>query len=148
MMNARARQANRLGAGRSTVAAALLASNVAVLAACGGGAAEGTASVVRGAAASTTVPGAPVIEKVEQFTEYLIVTYTAPNSNGGLPITKYTATSKPDGMTETKRTSKSGALWFTKLTEGKDYTFTVTATNNNGTSIPSAPSASITYWGY
>ena len=119
MMNVRARQANRLGAGRSTVAAALLASTVAVLAACGGGAAEGTASVVRGAASATTVPDAPVIEKVEQFTEYLIVTYTAPNSNGGLPITRYTATSKPEGMTDTKKTPKSSTLWFTGLTVGK-----------------------------
>lgn len=70
------------------------------------------------------------------------VTVTAPSSDGGSPITSYTATSSPAGGTGTL--SQAGDMTVSGLTNGKSYTFTITATNAAGTSIASGPSASLT----
>ena len=145
MVEERSQQANRTSAGRWTVAAALLACTVAVLAACGGGAAEGSEPVVRGDATATTVPGAPVIGTVTSSGVTMIVNYTAPASNGGLVIKNYTATANPGGKTGTLATWMSGSIYVTGLTSGTLYTFTVTATNNNGTSSASSPSTAVRY---
>jgi hypothetical protein len=147
MIEVRDWQANRLGAVRRTVATALLASTVALLAACGGGTAEGSEPVVRGDATTTatTVPGAPVIGTVTSSGVSMIVRYTAPASNGGLVIKRYTATANPGGITGTLATWMSGSIYVTGLTSGTLYTFTVTATNNNGTSSASSPSTAVRY---
>lgn len=70
MIDVRDWQANRFGAGRRTLAAALLA----------------------GMVTATTAPGAPGIGAVTSSGVSMIVNYTAPASNGGLTIKKYTAT--------------------------------------------------------
>ena len=71
------------------------------------------------------------------------VTFTAPTSDGGSPITAYTVTSNPAGGSSSTRTT-AGTFTVTGLTPGTSYTFTVTATNTYGTSLPSAASATVT----
>ncbi|MCC5952625.1 MAG: S-layer homology domain-containing protein [Acidimicrobiia bacterium] len=70
------------------------------------------------------------------------VTWAAPDSDGGSPITSYTATAAPGGATCTT----DGALTCTigGLTNGETYTVTVTATNAVGTGAPSPPSPAVT----
>nr|WP_238482245.1 fibronectin type III domain-containing protein [Geobacter sp. AOG1] len=67
--------------------------------------------------------------------------FTAPASDGGMPILAYTVTSNPGGLSATGAASP---ITVTGLTNGTPYTFTVTATNVAGTSAPSAASNSVT----
>jgi hypothetical protein len=75
------------------------------------------------------------------------VNWTAPSSNGGSTITKYTVTPYIGSTAQTPVTvtgsppATSAAV--TGLTNGTSYTFTVTATNANGTGPASAPSNSV-----
>jgi hypothetical protein len=87
-----------------------------------------------------TVPGAPTIGTATAGNAQATVTFTAPVSNGGSPITGYTVTSSPGGIT---RTGSASPITVTGLTNGTTYTFTVTATNANGTGPASAPSNSV-----
>ena len=72
------------------------------------------------------------------------LTFSAPAFDGGVPITSYTATSSPGGITSTLNQSGGGTCNITGLTTGTAYTFTVTATNAIGTSASSGASNSIT----
>ena len=94
---------------------------------------------------ANAVPGAPTIgtATVASATS-ATVTYTAPTSAGGSPITLYTATSSPDGITGTLAQAGSGTITVTGLTNNTAYTFTVTATNASGTGPASASSNSVT----
>ena len=69
------------------------------------------------------------------------VNWTAPISNGGSAITGYTVTSAPEGKT---CASVTPGCQVAGLTNGTAYTFTVTATNAVGISVPSNPSNSVT----
>lgn len=92
-----------------------------------------------------TVPNAPTIGAATATSATTAtVTYTAPVSNGGSPITLYTATSSPSGITGTLSQSGSGTITVSGLTANTAYTFTVTATNSVGTSPASAASNSTT----
>ncbi|WP_433796517.1 fibronectin type III domain-containing protein [Actinoplanes sp. CA-252034] len=73
------------------------------------------------------------------------VTWAAPGSDGGSPITRYTVTASPGDATCTA-TDVSGCL-VPGLDNGTAYTFTVVAHNAAGTSPASAPSAPVTpFW--
>jgi alpha-tubulin suppressor-like RCC1 family protein len=72
------------------------------------------------------------------------VSFTGSSNNGGWPISSYTATSSPGGITGTINQPGSGTITVTGLTTGTGYTFTVTATNGYYTSSPSSPSNSVT----
>jgi hypothetical protein len=92
--------------------------------------------------ASASVPGAPTGVSAVAGNAAATVTWTAPASTGGSPITGYTATSAPDSKT----CATSGALscTVTGLTNGQAYTFTVTAANVAGTGPDSAASTPVT----
>jgi hypothetical protein len=88
----------------------------------------------------STVPNPPTNVTTVAGNAQATVSFTAPASNGGSAITRYTITSIPDGKTTTT-TSTSGIV--TGLTNGKSYTFTVIATNARGNSTPSTASSSV-----
>lgn len=89
---------------------------------------------------ATTVPQAPTIGTATAGNATASVTFTA-GATGGSAITGFTATSSPGSITGTNTVSP---ITVSGLTNGTTYTFTVTATNANGTSAPSAASNSVT----
>ena len=88
-------------------------------------------------------PDAPIISSVTTGNTQASISFTAPANTGGSTITSYTATSNPGGISGTISQAGSGSITVTGLTNGTAYTFTVTATNNVGTSAASTPSASV-----
>lgn len=89
-----------------------------------------------------TVPGAPTIGTATALTyQTASVTFTAPASDGGSPITSYTVTSSPGSYTGT---GASSPITVSGLSATTSYTFTVTATNSVGTGPASSASNSIT----
>ena len=61
----------------------------------------GPASAASPAATPSMIPGAPTIGTATNGNCSASVTFTPPASNGGAPITSYTATSNPGGITGT-----------------------------------------------
>jgi hypothetical protein len=90
---------------------------------------------------ATTVPQAPTIGTASDggTGTTATVTYTA-GATGGAAVSVYTATSSPGSITGTG----ASPITISGLTTGTAYTFTVTATNANGTSAASAASNSVT----
>lgn len=86
------------------------------------------------------VPGAPTVGTASAGDQQATVTFTAPASSGGSPISSYTATSSPGGNVGT---CSASPCTVTGLVNGTSYTFTVTATNGVGTGTASAASNAI-----
>jgi hypothetical protein len=86
-------------------------------------------------------PLAPTIGTATAGNASASVAFTAPNNTGRPAITGYTATSSPGGLTGT---GASSPITVSGLANGTPYTFTVTATNDEGTGPPSAASNSVT----
>jgi hypothetical protein len=89
------------------------------------------------------VPTAPRISSLNPGNERVTISWTAPVDNGGASITGYRVISQsPDD----KICDTTGALFCTvdALTNGNQYTFTVTATNEAGISPPSSRSTAVT----
>ena len=85
------------------------------------------------------VPGAPTSVVGTPGNQQVSVAFSVPVQIGtGIPT--YTATSSPGGFTAS---GASSPLVITGLSNGTSYTFTVTATNNFG-STTSAPSSAVT----
>jgi len=92
-----------------------------------------------------TVPDAPTIGTATVGNAQATVTYSAPGSNGGSPITSYTAYSWVGGTAGPYFSQAGGGpITVTGLTNGTAYTFTVKATNAIGTGAASAASNSVT----
>jgi trimeric autotransporter adhesin len=90
-------------------------------------------------ATATTVPQAPTIGTATAGVASATVAYTA-GATGGKAVSVYTATSSPGSFTGTG----ASPITVSGLTGGTAYTFTVRATNANGTSAASSASNSAT----
>ena len=62
----------------------------------------------------------------------ILVPFTQPADDGGVPILYYIATASPGGQTATVTQSGSGTITVGGLTTGQPYTFTVQAYNYFG----------------
>jgi subtilisin family serine protease len=87
-------------------------------------------------------PGPPTGVTAYEGNQESTVSWTAPSTNGGGPVTGYTVTATAGGKT---CTWLSGPLscTVTGLTNGTSYTFRVTASNAYGTGLPSAASNAV-----
>ncbi|MEN6441921.1 MAG: fibronectin type III domain-containing protein [Syntrophobacter sp.] len=83
------------------------------------------------------IPGAPTNVTAIAGNAMAKVRFTPPVPNGGTPITSYTVTSYPGGITAT---GTKGSIKVTGLTNGTAYKFKVTATNAAGTGPASVKS--------
>jgi len=99
------------------------------------------ASSASTAVTPATTPGVPTSVSAVAGNAQAVVTFTAPTSTGGPPITQYTVTSSPGSVTATGTTSP---ITVTSLTNGTAYTFTVTATNSVGPGAASSASTAVT----
>ena len=91
-----------------------------------------------------TAPGAPTGVSARAGYAMATVSFTPPSSNNGSPVTGYTVTSNSgDGQDAMAGTTLTTHI-VTGLTNGTAYTFTVTATNADGTGPASFPSNSVT----
>jgi Fibronectin type III domain len=91
--------------------------------------------------ATVIAPGAPEDVSAGVGNQEASVSFSAPASDGGAAIMAYTVTSSPGGVTASGAASP---LTLTGLINGVAYTFSVTATNNVGTGVASAPSNAVT----
>ncbi|MBM4411828.1 MAG: fibronectin type III domain-containing protein [Chloroflexi bacterium] len=86
-------------------------------------------------------PSAPTAVTASAGNAQATISWTLSTDDGGSPISAYTVTSSPDGLT---CTTESNSCTITGLRNNIAYTFTVVATNDAGDSEPSAPSVAIT----
>ena len=90
------------------------------------------------------IPTAPLYPSATAGDGTATVTFSAPFSIGGSPITQYTVIPNPAGGVDSNAGSAALTHTITGLTNGTSYTFTVTANNGAGPSAASAASNSVT----
>jgi hypothetical protein len=91
-----------------------------------------------------TAPGAPTGVSAKAGYAMATVSFIPPASNNGSPVTGYTVTSNNGNGTDANAGTALTTHIVTGLTIGTTYTFTVTATNADGTGPASLPSNSVT----
>ncbi len=92
---------------------------------------------------STSAPGAPTNALGVAGNAEVVVSWSAPLSNGGSAISSYTVMASP-GEQSCSWSSGPLSCTVTGLTNGTAYTFAVTAANDQRTGPPSSPSAPVT----
>jgi hypothetical protein len=98
-----------------------------------------TAAAASAAVTPFTVPGAPTDVTVAAAAASLNVSWTAPVSNGGFPITGYVVTYTPTGGVAKTAKATTTSVSIPKLVNGVTYSVTVQASSSKGSSIASAP---------
>lgn len=88
-------------------------------------------------ASFATTPDAPTIRSALSNNGQAIISFSAPSSDGGSPITSYAVAASPGGLVTFGATSP---IVISGLPPGVPYTFTVTASNTFGVGPASAPS--------
>ncbi|MBP7701223.1 MAG: autotransporter domain-containing protein [Phenylobacterium sp.] len=101
------------------------------------------ALILTPAAALAAPPGAPTIGTATAGDTQATVTFTAPASNGGKPISVYIATASPGGQTGSCAGPTACTITIGSLTNGEATSFTVTAANDDGPGLASAASNSV-----
>jgi hypothetical protein len=87
-----------------------------------------------------TVPGAPVIGSAIPGNGLAVITFSPPASDGGAPITSYTATCNPGPVTASRASSP---ITVTSLANATLYSCSVTASNSAGAG-PASGSVAVT----
>ena len=105
---------------------------------------DSSGSIASSAITPSTVPLRPRNVVGTFGNQQVVVSWDAPTSDGGAPITSYTATRSPGNVTITTINGSTRTATFTGLTNGTAYTFTVFATNLDGNSLESESSAPVT----
>ncbi|WP_335922353.1 Ig-like domain-containing protein [Shewanella algae] len=90
---------------------------------------------------NAVVPGAPTSVNAVASDASATVSFSAPASTGGAAISSYTVTSSPGGLTAS---GAGSPLTVSGLSNGTDYSFTVSASNTAGTGPTSSPSNTVT----
>jgi hypothetical protein len=112
----------------------------------GGTSVSTPADVFTYTATATNTPGAPTMGGATGGDTSATVSFSAPLSDGGSPITSYTVTAV-DGTNPANGGQTAGSasspITVPGLTNGDSYTFTVAATNSNGAGTASAPSNAV-----
>ena len=90
---------------------------------------------------NAVVPGAPTSVNAVASDASATVSFSAPVSTGGAAISSYTVTSSPGGLTAS---GAGSPLTVSGLSNGTDYSFTVSASNTAGTGPTSSPSNTVT----
>jgi titin len=110
------------------------------------GVGPGADSAASSAITPRTVPGAPTSVTGTPGNTTVDLTWTAPASNGGSPITGYSVTPYIGIVAQSDRVFSSAATTqtITGLTNGTSYTFKVRATNAAGTGTDSGASLAVT----
>ena len=109
-------------------------------------AATNSAGTSAPSATTTGVPGSrpnpPTSVTARAGVNQAKVIWAPPTSDGGSPVTSYTAASTPAGLSCTTAAS-ARSCYVTGLSNGAAYTFMVTATTAIGTSVASAASGEV-----
>lgn len=105
---------------------------------------EGPASAPSNSVTPSTVPGAPTGVVAVAGDASATVVFVAPLDDGGSAILGYTVISSPPGGVDTNAGQLGLTHAITGLTNGVEYTFSVTATNASGTGGESKPSNPVT----
>ena len=104
-----------------------------IASACGGGGSSGTGS----GTPAVTVPGTPTGLAATAGNESVSIAFIAPASDGGSPITGYTANCAAAGTAQVG-TSTSSPITVSGMTNGTTYSCSVAARNAQGTGSASA----------
>ncbi|OJH41451.1 FG-GAP-like repeat-containing protein [Cystobacter ferrugineus] len=92
---------------------------------------EGLDSPASARVVPATVPSAPTEVKATAAIREATVTWSEPTSTGGLPVEEYVVTVEPGG-TRLREGAEARSATVTGLSNGTEYTFTVTARNEVG----------------